>query len=55
MCKDCEERRKMAREALLNRQFLDAAKHVAKGAVEKVGLKKKTGARERRIKSTKQE
>lgn len=45
-CPDCEARRKMARDALLDAHIGKAAKHVAIGAAEAVGLKEKTGAEE---------
>lgn len=45
-CKDCEARRKMAREALLSAHIGKAAKHIATGAAELAGLKEKTGAKE---------
>lgn len=47
-CKDCEARRKMAREALLSAHIGKAAKHIATGAAEAVGLKEKTGTEELR-------
>ncbi|TDR34666.1 hypothetical protein [Aquamicrobium defluvii] len=46
MCADCEARRKMAREALLNARFSEALGHVAKGAAEILGIKEKTGVEE---------
>ncbi len=46
MCPDCEARRKMARDALFKAKVGTAAKHVAVGVVEAVGLKKKTGSAE---------
>lgn len=46
MCKDCAARRDLARKAFLKAKFKEAAKHVAKGAVEMVGIKKKTGSAE---------
>ena len=45
-CKDCEARRKLAREALLNAHIGQAVKHVAVGAAELTGLKEKTGTKE---------
>ncbi len=47
MCADCEARRKMARDALINARFGEALGHVVKGAAEMVGVKEKTGATER--------
>lgn len=46
MCKDCAARRELARKAFLGAKFGEAAKQVAKGAAEAVGLKKKTGSAE---------
>lgn len=46
MCPDCEARRKLAREALFNAKVGIAAKHVVIGAVEAIGLKKKSGLAE---------
>lgn len=46
MCADCEARRKMARDALMSAKFGEALGHVAKGAAEIVGIKKKSGADE---------
>lgn len=48
MCKDCAERRKLARDAFLKAKFKEAAGHVVKGAAELVGAKPKTGASEAR-------
>lgn len=48
MCPDCEARRKLARDAFLNAKMSEAAGHIAKGAAEAVGLKKKTGVVESR-------
>lgn len=45
-CKDCEARRKMAREALYKAKVGTAATHLAKGAAELTGLKKKTAVKE---------
>lgn len=45
-CKECEARRKLARDALFNAELLKSAGHVAKGAVEALGIKKKTGVAE---------
>lgn len=47
-CTDCEARRKMARDALLNAKLGDFVQHVVKGAAEVVGIKEKTGEKERR-------
>lgn len=46
MCTDCEARRKLARDAWVKGKIGEAAGHVAKGAVEMVGLKPKTGGQE---------
>lgn len=46
-CKECEDRRKLARDALLRSATGEAAKHLAKGAAEMTGLKKKTATAER--------
>lgn len=46
MCADCEARRKLARDALLNARIGEALGHVAKGAAEIVGIKDKTGVEE---------
>lgn len=43
MCKDCEARRTLAREAWQKHNFAEALKHVAKGAAEAVGVKEHTG------------
>lgn len=43
-CKECEERRRLAREALLRSAVGEAAVHVVKGAAELVGIKKKKTA-----------
>lgn len=47
-CKDCEERRKLAREALLRSAVGETIMHVAKGAAEMAGVKKKTATAERK-------
>lgn len=47
-CKECEERRRLAREALLRSAVGEAAVHVAKGAAEMVGIKKKTATADRK-------
>ena len=47
-CKDCEERRKLARDALLRSAVGETIKHVAKGAAEMAGVKKKTAIAERK-------
>lgn len=46
MCKECEARRKLARDALFNKQVGNVIKHVVKGAAEAVGLKEKTAIAE---------
>lgn len=51
MCPDCEARRKLARDALVNAKILEAAAHVAKGAAEALGLKQKAGGEELKAKS----
>lgn len=45
-CEDCIDRSKMARDALLSAKMGEAVTHIAKGAAEAVGLKKKTGSKE---------
>lgn len=47
-CKECEERRRLAREALLRSAVGEAAVHVVKGAAELVGIKKKTATADRK-------
>lgn len=47
MCADCEARRKMARDALMNAKLGEALGHVVAGAAEMIGIKEKTGAAER--------
>lgn len=47
-CKDCEERRKLARDALLRSAVGETIKHVVKGAAEMAGVKKKTATAERK-------
>jgi len=47
-CKECEERRRLAREALLRSAVGEAAVHVAKGVAELVGIKKKTATVDRK-------
>lgn len=47
-CKECEERRKLAREALLRSATGEALMHLAKGAAEAVGIKKKTATADRK-------
>ena len=44
MCPDCTERRKKARDALMNAQFKEAAKQVAIGAAEMLGVKSKSAS-----------
>lgn len=41
-CKECKERRRLARDALLRSAVGEAAVHVVKGAAEQVGTKKET-------------
>lgn len=41
MCPECEERRRKARQAWLDRNILGVVEHVAKGAAEMVGVKRK--------------
>lgn len=53
MCPECEARRKLARDAFLNAKIKEAVGHVAKGAAEVVGLKRKTGVAEVRAKAPK--
>lgn len=53
MCPDCEARRKLARDALFNAKIGDAVAHVAKGAAEAAGLKKKSGSAELKKKQAK--
>lgn len=48
VCKECAERRKLAREALLRSAVGEAVVHVAKGAAELVGVKKKTATADRK-------
>lgn len=45
-CKDCEARRQMMRDALVNAKIQEALGHAVKGVAEVVGLKPKTGAAE---------
>lgn len=52
-CKECKERRKMARDALLRAAVGEAAVHVAKGAAEATGLKPKTATKEAKSKRQK--
>lgn len=47
-CKDCKERRKLARDALLRSAVGETIMHVAKGAAEMAGVKKKTAIAERK-------
>ena len=46
MCKDCAARARMARDALFSARVGEAVGHLAKGAVELVGIKEKTGEAE---------
>lgn len=45
-CKDCEARRKMARDALLRSAVGETVKQLSFGAAEMVGLKQKTAKAE---------
>lgn len=47
LCKECENRRKLARDALLRSATGEAVGHVIKGVAEMTGLKKKTATAER--------
>lgn len=47
-CKNCEERRKLARDALLRSAVGETIIHIAKGAAEITGVKKKTAIVERK-------
>lgn len=53
MCADCEARRQMARDALLNASLGEAITHIAKGTAEMIGIKAKTGAEEQSAKPAK--
>lgn len=44
MCPNCSERRKKARDALMNAQFKEAVKQVSIGAAEMLGIKPKTAS-----------
>lgn len=46
MCPDCEARRKLAREALINSKISEALGHAVKGVQEIVGIRPKTGQQE---------
>lgn len=46
-CKDCEARRAMLRDAVLQSKIKEALGHAVKGVAEIVGLKPKTGEVER--------
>lgn len=50
-CKECSERRKLAREALFRAAVGEATTHVLKGAAELVGLKEKTATAESKAKA----
>lgn len=50
-CPDCEARRKMARDALFKAKLGEALGHVVTGAAEAVGVKEKTGAKDRAAKA----
>jgi len=54
-CKECSERRKLARDALLRSAIGETAAHVAKGAAEMVGLKRKTATADRKKAEAKRE
>lgn len=54
-CKNCEERRKLARDALLRSAVGEFITHIAKGAAEMVGVKKKTAIAERKKAEAKRE
>lgn len=45
-CKECSARRQLARDALLRAAVGETVAHVAKGAAEMVGIKKKTASAE---------
>lgn len=47
-CKECEERRRLAREALLRSAVGEAVVHVVKGAAEMAGIKKRTATADRK-------
>ena len=53
MCKDCAARARMARDALFSAKVGEAVGHLAKGAVELVGIKEKTGEAELAVKASK--
>lgn len=46
MCEDCIARQKMLREALIQGKIRESLQQAAIGAVEAVGLKRKTGVNE---------
>ncbi len=54
-CKECSERRKLAREALLRSAVGESITHLAKGAAEMAGLKKKTATADRKKAAAKRE
>ena len=54
-CKECSERRKLAREALLRGAIGESISHVAKGAAELIGIKEKTAVAERNQANAKRE
>ena len=53
MCKDCAARARMARDALFSAKVGEAVGHLAKGVVELVGIKEKTGEAELAVKQAK--
>lgn len=46
MCKDCDARRKMMRDALFSAKLRELAVHAISGSSEIIGLKEKTGQKE---------
>ncbi len=54
-CKECAERRRLARDALLRSAVGEAAVHVAKGAAEVVGINPKTAKADRKKAEAKRE
>ena len=46
MCEDCKARQRMIRDAYLNAALGGVAVNIAKGAMEVMGLKEKTGLKE---------
>ena len=47
-CDECEERRRLARDALLRSATGETLMHLAKGAAEALGVKKKTATADRK-------